>query len=326
MLAPMMMKAAAIGVAGVMTAVGYGMGGSGPQGSQVTVAPPGAAATQPATQPTTQDALAAAAAIDAANLPPSEEVIERVLVPSEQGNHEIDLDTGRSYGPEDYSDEDQVFFQGVDLILSRSPLTPGLRGLRMTGKPVVADAWNLKPAASELGDLWGRPTGGQEVLFDAIGELPRSFLFRTHQGAGGVLQIVERISNAEGEPDSIRFRYKLLVRGEGTSVAEQIEAQQEAMARQGMPEEWTDDEKWRASAMREALQQMMLHAIEGGRGQWPDDIEAAREFAGDRWPDALPETLLYVQPEADPGFPQSPHRPVLFERNRVPEPTVAGIA
>jgi hypothetical protein len=145
-------------------------------------------------------------------------------------------------------------------------------------------------------------------------------LFRTHAGGGGVLQIVERIENDGDKPDSIRLRYKILVRGEGRSVEQQIRDQQESQAR-GLPEGWTEEKKRRATSIRRALQSMFLYTIDVGQGQWPADLEAAKAFAGEKWPEGLPETLVYVQPKRDPDFPQQGPRPVLFEVTELPEPS-----
>ena len=58
-------------------------------------------------------------------------------------------------------------------------------------------------------------------------------------------------------------------------------------------------------------------------GQWPADLDAARAFAADQWPEGLPQTLIYVAPQkADPAFPRRPAGgPVLFEALQIPQST-----
>lgn len=315
MLTPLLLKtAAAIGLASGVTAIGLGLGGVGNESS-----PPGAsggtAATQPTTRSKAQSALEAAAAIDAANLPPSEEVIERVLVPVGQtGESRIDLDTGQTYGEDDL--DSPGVLEAVDALAWVSDPTPGLLGsMGLIATPVANAVWEEPPAREEMRRFWYQEPGGGVVL-DALGELPRTFLFRTEEGAGGILQIMDFTKDAEGSRTGIRLRYKVLVRGEGETVADQVDPSERDAG-------WTEESTRRASAIRIALQ--AIFRSQPDTGEWPADLEAAKAAAGGEWPEGewppnLPDTLVYVPPAVEPDFPQGP-RPVLFEATEIPEPT-----
>ena len=316
MFAPVALKTAALALAAaaVVTAVGLGGGGS-------TTAP--AATSRAATIPTTAPAaapatypLADAAAIDAANLLPSDRVHERTLVASDADKERIDLDTGRTYGREDWM---QASDQTVDAVISRDPLTPGVRGLALVVRPVAVAAWDLKVAAPEVGELWKRrPAYGEGEYLDALGDLPRTYLFRTEEGAGGVLQILARINGKDGEPDGIKLRYKVLVRGEGRTAVEQAESM--TRPARTFPGE-TGARQRLGGSIRAALQAMQQYGLDQGDDQFPPDLATVEKLAGGDWPKDLPETLVYVRPTYDPASPRARGLPVLFEQTALPPAT-----
>ena len=321
---PLILKsaAAALALAGAATTAALVAGGDG-TGNAATAPASTVAATMPATTKSVADPMALAAEIDAAVLPPSDRVIERTLT-AEPGEDRIDLDTGRVYAlRRDAARLSGVWLDGVDAMLGRDPLAPGVVGLRLVVRPVVPAAWDLAVSDPRLAELWDRRPLEMGETMDAVGPLPRTFLFRTEEGAGGVLQVVERGEDEDGSPGPIRLRYKVLVRGEGVSVSEQVSA---AVAPEDEPPARVDERERRMLAVRDAMTVLLLYKAE--RGEYPPDLTAARAFVDGEfaWPAGLPDSLVYARPSDDPAFPRLPRRPVLFERLTLPadaEPFVA---
>jgi hypothetical protein len=267
-----------------------------------------AAQTAPAQLP---DKPLTAAEIDAADLPVSDEVIERTLTtsgervrgPDEVAN--IDLDTGHVYSLREFAGNDAG--QALDATLTNlTGPSPGLRGFGLVVQPVVASAWDEEHSPEVLRALWSNtPAYGVGSYLDAIGDLPRTFRFRTDEGTAGILQITEIIKEEDGDPNGLRIRYKVLARGEGRTVEEQT----------APPEPRPEAEQRRSRVIRELVILAIIH--QQRTGDWPADLEALKQFAGDDWPADVPATVLYVRPQPPDPKDMQGELPILFESNRL---------
>ncbi len=273
-----------------------------------------AAVTPPATRPS---AVELARQVDASPLPADGEIIERTL---EDHRDTLDLDIGRVYRRDKNLDEalDLVAGFSCDVTLSYDPLAPGLQG-ELKVKPVVAAAFDLPPASPEVAELWEAPMTQGWTMLDAVSELPRTFLFRTRNGAGGVLQIVELLDPAEDleitvgfEQPGVRLRYRILTRGEGDDVAERVARFVKNDG--GWGGDKADEHYAVAAALRQAMQGVVQYQIDNN-DQPPADLDVLREIHGDHFPD-LPETTLYVPPVRDPASPREGMPVVLFEKTK----------
>ncbi len=294
---------AAATVAGIATTGILLAGGDVPVAKQATTSPP------PTTVPTTRSEMGAATAIDAAALPVGGDVIERTLSAKEDGEISLDIDTGTTYAGDDFVTPGGLFIrhevlESVDANLFADP-TPGLRGQGLAVRPVVPDMWDQDPPPIALiGSLWHeqvRIDGGGSAWLDAIGDLPRTFLFRTDEGSGGVLQIVRRHDDG-----SLDVRYRILLRGEGRTVVSQV------AKRRGDWYDPNDPVEARMLAIGQVGQYTVHLKVDNGR--WPESITQIRESVGsDPWPEELPETLTFVAPVRDPNAPRIGTLPMLFE-------------
>ena len=272
-----------LSAAATLAAVGTGLALSGAAAQQQ------AAQSQPATQP--PDEAAGNVAVG--------EVIERTLRDDADGTQLIDLDTGRVYA------DDPSLPDSVDAGPLLDGETVGLRGLRMTVQPVRNDLFDADPPPAQLvADLWRRELTANPYL-DALGGLPRTFAFRTRDGAGGLLQITGL--GGGDRPESVDLRYKILTRGEPATSDADPDA----------PPPLAEAQEQRLLAFVGVLQAVAGHVIVDG-GDWPEDLAGVRQVVGDDWPDRLPETLVYARPQRDPTAPVG-ILPVLFETTEFPE-------
>lgn len=280
----------------------------------------GALAQQAATAPTAllpQDPVGPTAEeIDAANLPPDGAVVERTL--RRNGMAHLDLDTGRVFYADDFDVRDQaavrVINSAVDVYNYTSDVSPGLGVVDLAAVPVVASVWQAHPPPTEsIASLWRAAelaSNASGSTLDAVGSLPRTFLFRTDEGAGGILQIIRL-----GDDGALDLRYRILVRGEGRTIVSQTG-----------PRHPTDPTGVDAAveARLRAIRLVSTYAVHHklDRDVWPEDFETIREFAeGEMWPESLPPTLTYAAPEADPTAPRIGPTPILFESVALPPAT-----
>lgn len=296
-------------VAGVMALAG---GDGEIVGAKAAAVPPFVAPQKaPASQPTTKPLTAAE--IDAAVLPVSDEVIERTLIVGRKGEGEIDLDTGTTYGPKHFDGENMID-QAIDATASMSYPTPGLRGIGLIAKPVLNDLWEKGPSSEEIRRLWfNTPGGGEGEWIDAIGQLPRSFLYRTDEGAAGILQVVEVLEDDDQQAAGIWLRYKVLARGDGRTLREQ--------AANVAKKSWPDAASKRSGPIMKAMIQVHSYRMKHDMwpDRWPEDLRVVQEFAGDEWPAEFPATAVYAPPRLDPRAPRGV-LPVIFEAIRLPPP------
>ncbi|MEM7807502.1 MAG: sigma-70 family RNA polymerase sigma factor [Planctomycetota bacterium] len=263
----------------------------------------------PATQPS---AVALAKAVDDNPLPADGVIHERVLRDYDEW---LDLDTGRIYRRDEKIDEATSVVAGfsADVLLSTAGLSPGLQGQMLT-QPVVNEAFDLPVAASDVAYLWRLSQPKDFAILDAMGTLPRTFLFRTRNGAGGVLQIVELIERDSGEDVSamvgdpgIRLQFRILTRGEGDRVGPKVERYLKTEGGWGGPDR--EEHAQLLSAMRMTMQAVVRYHMEHGTA--PADLEVLRAASNNELR-SLPDTLVYVQPVYNLASPRS-RQVVLFE-------------
>ena len=287
-----------LSAAATIAAVGTGLALSG------AAAQPQAAQSQSAAPPPDRAAPAGDLAIG--------QVVERTLRDDADGTQRVDLDTGRVYAGTEALPPEQVGL--IDAVPVLEGETIGLGGLRMAVQPVRSDLFDADPPPTQLvADLW-RHSPTPNVYLDALGGLPRTFAFRTHDGTGGLLQITGL--GGDPRPESIAFRYKVLANGEAAPAPRPTP--QAEVGGVDVPAVLTEDQQRRASRIRLALQAVLQQVIAEGE-EWPADLAAARRVAGDDWPAGLPQTLVYARPERDPASPVVGVLPVLFEATEFPE-------
>ncbi len=303
-------------VAATLTIGGTMIGGDVLADAGPTTAP--AASTQPqASDPVPPTADEVAADFDANFLPPDGRVIERTLTMERQY---LDLDTGETYADVDFDGGAQadVIQVAWDAVLARSDLTPGISTFDSVAVPVVASAWELPVAAIEVANLWrwNRETWHR---LDAIGSLPRTFIFRTRSGSGGVLQITDVTPGDDDLLDSLQLRYRILTHGEGESVTDLLEAQREGMKRPTDEAELALEH--RASKLRLLGQEIVQHHLD--YGAFPstlNDLDNASDPDYATFFGSFPDTLVYARPQPfDPAFPISGMQVMLLERLEPPD-------
>ena len=297
MMTPLLLKLAAATTAGGLTiAAGFGLRGTD----------------DPATRPAANPPAEAKNATVSPKPVAVGDVIERTLRDDREGTQQIDLDTGRVFaGDVELAVEEANLIDAVPVLEGE---TVGLGSLRMTAQPVRNDLFDADPPPAQLvADLWRRQLSAN-VYLDALGGLPRTFAFRTHDGTGGLLQIT---ALGDGDrPESITFRYKVLAKGEAAPTPKRTPQIQ--VGGVDVAAALTEEQQRRASLIRLALQTMLQRVIVEGE-DWPADLKAARRIAGDDWPPGLPDTLAYARPERDPAAPVVGVLPVLFERTTFPD-------
>ena len=128
----------------------------------------------------------------------------------------IDLDTGRLFslggsfpGQTDADAMAWIARQGIDAGAETAVRGPGLYGLDMVVIPRAAEVWE-EAALHGIQDDLESGKSGSPVMMSALGELPRTYAFRTREGSMGILQITELINQP---PRHINIRYKLLAHG-----------------------------------------------------------------------------------------------------------------
>ncbi|MFN7140130.1 MAG: hypothetical protein ACK4UN_12415, partial [Limisphaerales bacterium] len=104
---------------------------------------------------------------------------------------------------------------GIDASGETGAGVRGLVGIGMSVRPIPSQRWDALTPEDVLNDevlASGSPTapayaGIQAAFITAKGELPETYLFKTREGAMGVLQIT---GFAEEQPRGVKIRYKLV--------------------------------------------------------------------------------------------------------------------
>ncbi|MHC5077323.1 MAG: hypothetical protein ACYTFM_12980, partial [Planctomycetota bacterium] len=143
-------------------------------------------------------------------------------------NSNIDFDTGRLFArPENwrqFSDDDwQRWIEktGIDASGATRATVKGLMCEGMIISPANNSWWDKTPAhALATMDLWEKGEPGRPAYMTAQGQLPATYIFKTHEGGIGVLQILEHIE----EPPALKIRYKMV---EPLQSAVQVEGDKE---------------------------------------------------------------------------------------------------
>ena len=140
-------------------------------------------------------------------------VMERLVNDDGEGKDcLIDLDTGRLYSPPRHvkgRDKLGAWFRekGIDAGAETNPAGAGLWGLEMVVIPVASKLWDEDPLLGIRDDLErGKP--GTPAVMSALGNLPRTYVFKTREGGIGVLQVLEVRNDVR--PRHIKIRYKML--------------------------------------------------------------------------------------------------------------------
>ncbi|KPK86137.1 MAG: hypothetical protein AMJ81_02045 [Phycisphaerae bacterium SM23_33] len=127
----------------------------------------------------------------------------------------IDLDAGKLFTPPKGlgGGKDQALAwmaaQGIDGGAETNAAGPGLWGVDMVVIPLAGPKWESLDLTGIRDDLSeGKP--GTPAVMSALGELPRSYAFKTREGSIGVLQILQLVNEP---PRHIKIRYKLLQHG-----------------------------------------------------------------------------------------------------------------
>jgi len=148
---------------------------------------------------------------------PLNRVIERTVYDDGVGREfMIDLDTGKLFTPDvtraqmakqDFRDwlAEQGFDAGAETAARRS----GLYGGDMVVIPMATERWEKVSLAGIRDDI-ARGKPGTPAVMSALGELPRTYAFKTREGSIGVLQILEVVNK---RPRHLKIRYKLLKHG-----------------------------------------------------------------------------------------------------------------
>lgn len=148
---------------------------------------------------------------------------------NEDRNMMLDLDTGQLLTPPDElgnrdRDAMMLWFRqtGADAVGETSADVQGLGCYDMAFRRFPNDQWDSL-SARELLDDWDLVYGFsyEEIALSARDGVPRTFRFRTREGALGVLQILEVITAPR--PQGVRVQYKV-VQGTGSGQGSQIAA------------------------------------------------------------------------------------------------------
>jgi uncharacterized protein (TIGR03067 family) len=146
-------------------------------------------------------------------------IIERVVRDDgEAQDFFINLDTGELHSPPaDLDPQDMAAVQqwiarrGIDAMGETGTSVRGLVGFEMMVRPFPKQRWeNAAPAEVYQDVSLQGGSAGSHTFLSAKGDLPETFIFRTREGARGILQITEFTE----EPRGVKIRYKLAA-GEG---------------------------------------------------------------------------------------------------------------
>ena len=129
----------------------------------------------------------------------------------------MDLDRGLTFAASDFfapgaepsPEETRAWWheEGIDLVADTSESTGGaLVGFDFIAVPVSNKKWEMR--TEELDPFLEVAVPGTPATMRAEAEMPCTYVFRTREGAGGVLQITA--VSMDVQPPSISFRYKLL--------------------------------------------------------------------------------------------------------------------
>ncbi|HLP77702.1 MAG TPA: hypothetical protein VK327_12380, partial [Candidatus Paceibacterota bacterium] len=143
-------------------------------------------------------------------------VIERTI--SGKGDAEkrfIDFDSGKLFaaaeffGPKDEPSPEETLrwrqSTGIDAVGDTSKEVRGLVGFEMAAVPAPSTVWDeTNPQALDFYLEMAKP--GTPVVMSGRGELPVTFVIRTHEGSRGVVQITGFAEN----PPGVKIRYKLM--------------------------------------------------------------------------------------------------------------------
>jgi len=142
-------------------------------------------------------------------------IIERVVRDDgEAQDFFINLDTGELHSPPaDLDPQDMAAVQqwiarsGIDAMGETGTSVRGLVGFEMMVRPFPKQRWeNAAPAEVYQDVSLQGGSAGSHTFLSAKGDLPETFIFRTREGARGILQITEFTE----EPRGVKIRYKLL--------------------------------------------------------------------------------------------------------------------
>jgi len=134
----------------------------------------------------------------------------------EQKDCFIDFDNNKLFTPPadfgSLNDEQQKAWKqenGIDAISSTSEGGEGLWGEQMVVIPVANEGFpRMNP--SSFRNLLQRATPANPAVMTAIGELPKTYVFKTREGGMGLLQILE--VQSKQKPNCIEIRYKMIPR------------------------------------------------------------------------------------------------------------------
>ena len=209
----------------------------------------------------------------------------------------FDLDTGEAVLWNELHERPGLPFAEVALGYFSGHPEPALDGLNIAARPVVNRLWD-EAGEAEARAMWQESLADPKLAY--VGELPRTFLFRTKNGGAGVLQILRVDRWPDGER-AATLQYKLLARGE--AVAEPLFAPSGG---------YTEDESRRTGVMMKAAMAIGDHFND--HGVWPGTLaEALAEHDEEL---DLPETIVYARPPADSQWPRK-QLPILFEHTSV---------
>jgi tRNA A-37 threonylcarbamoyl transferase component Bud32 len=144
-------------------------------------------------------------------------VMERVVNDEGATNSLLDLDTGRfvtiqpATGPlslDQTRNQEAVAFARVGAdVAGLSPKVSevsGLMGFDLVASPTLADSWDTA-SVRWVKDALASFSSGSITPMSAKGKLPATFVFKTREGATGLLQIL----GFTDRPSGVRIRYKL---------------------------------------------------------------------------------------------------------------------
>lgn len=125
----------------------------------------------------------------------------------------LDFETGRTFTPPKGLDFNSpaslqwVRTNGIDAVGETSTSVRGLVGVEMTAMPVPAQRWAGIEAKDLLDNaVLNHSAAGSHTILSAKGKLPETYIFKTREGARGILQI----TGFRQEPRGVQIRYRLV--------------------------------------------------------------------------------------------------------------------